>query len=188
MSSGTYTRNLQLSSGCDSIVTTFLTVHSSIQPIIIKSGDTLKSVNLYKTYQWYNESGVITGATSEKYIISKSGKYRMVITDENGCTNTSDVFTAVYSAVKVSKFEDFKYSIIPNPNKGQFVFRIDSGTKKDLTLKLLNALGQVIEIRPVKSAGINHSEEFNVSYLSKGIYYLVISSAEYQKSEKILIR
>jgi hypothetical protein len=132
--------------------------------------------------------GIITGSTSEKYVIRKSGKYHMVITDENGCINSSEVFNAVFSDIITSKYEGFRYSIIPNPNTGQFTFRIDSNPEKEVTLKLVNTLGQVIEIRDVKSAGVNHKEQFDVSYLSKGMYFLIISSERFQSGEKIVIQ
>jgi Secretion system C-terminal sorting domain len=186
--SGTYKRTFQSRSGCDSIVSTDLTVFPSYNPIIIAHGDTLQAIRQYKTYQWYNESGLIAGATTDMYVIRKSGKYHMVIKDENGCTNTSEVYNVIYSDVRINAYENFKYSIIPNPNIGQFTFRIDSDPGKGLILKLLNPLGQVIEIRPVKSVGINHMEQFNVSYLSKGIYFLNISSEQNLKTEKIIVQ
>ncbi len=68
--SGTYKRNLQSGSGCDSLVSTDLTVLPSYNPIIIVRGDTLQAIRQYKNYQWYDESGVITGATMQKSMLS----------------------------------------------------------------------------------------------------------------------
>jgi hypothetical protein len=165
-----------------------LTVLPSYHPIIIAHGDTLQAIRPYKTYQWFNESGVITGATTEKYVISKSGKYHMVITDENGCTNTSEVFNAIYSGVSARKIEEFRYSIIPNPATSQFNFRIDANPPAEMKLKLINPVGQVIEERRVRVAIVNHVEQFNVSRLSKGIYLLIISSDQKYACEKIVIQ
>jgi hypothetical protein len=186
--SGTYKRTLQSSSGCDSIVSTDLTVFPSYNPIIIAHGDTLQAIRQYKTYQWYYEADKIIGATTDPYVISKSGKYYMVITDENGCSNTSEVINAMVSDVKISKYEEFRYSIIPNPNRGEFTFRIEEAQTGNLTLKLLNPLGQVVGVRQVKHVVPNHSEQFDVSFLSKGAYFLVISSEKIQKTEKIIVQ
>jgi hypothetical protein len=186
--SGTYKRTLQSGSGCDSVVSADLTVLPSYNPIIIAHGDTLQAIRQYKTYQWYDEAGVIPGATTEKYVISNNGKYHMVIMDENGCTNTSEVFDAVYSEVSARKIEEFRYSIIPNPATSQFNFRIDANPPAELTLKFINPVGQVIENRFVKSAAVNHSEQFNVYHLSKGIYLLIISSDRKFACEKIVFQ
>jgi hypothetical protein len=187
-SSGSYKDTIPSKSGCDSIITTNLTIYPSYQPAVVFSGDTLKSVNLYKTYQWYNTSGIIPGATQSEFTINKSDIYHLVIMDDNGCTNTSGVVSAVYSEIMTRKSGEFRYSIIPNPNPGQFTFRIDSNPGKEFTLKLVNTFGQVIEMRAVKSVGINHTEQFDMSCLSKGMYYLNISSERYQAGEKIVVQ
>jgi hypothetical protein len=41
------------------------------------------------TYQWYNTSGVISGATNISYTTSTSGTYSVTITNSFGCSNTS---------------------------------------------------------------------------------------------------
>jgi len=95
---------------------------------------------------------------------------------------------AIYTSANKLAIDDFGYSIIPNPNKGKFTFRIDSDLNEEISLKLVNTIGQIIEIREVNSAVIKHVEQFDVSHLSKGIYHLVISSEKYQKSEKIVVQ
>ena len=46
--------------------------------------------------------------------------------------------------------------------------------------------GQVIETREVEPS-VDHTEQFDISHFSKGIYHLVISSDKFQKSEKIVV-
>jgi len=186
--SGTYKRSLQSKSGGDSIVTTKLTVNQSFQPEIILTGDTLKSKNAYSTYQWYDSNGLIPEATQKKYIISRSDQYQLVITDKNGCSNSSVTINAIYSYAGEIGSTNFKYSIIPNPNKGQFSFRVDSAPKDDFTLKLINPLGQVVELRKVKNAEVNHDEKFDVLHLSKGIYLLVVTTDWMNATEKIIVQ
>lgn len=186
--SGTYKRTLQSKSGCDSIVTTKLTVNQSFQPEIILTGDTLKSKNAYSNYQWYDSKGLIPEATQEKYIIDRSDKYQLVITDKNGCSNSSATINAIYSYAGEIDSTNFKYSIIPNPNTGQFSFRVDSAPKDDFTLKLINPVGQVVELRKVKNAEVNHDEKFDVLHLSKGIYLLVVTTDWMNATEKIIVQ
>jgi hypothetical protein len=185
---GSYKRTLKSKTGCDSIVTTDLSIFAEYKPEITLSGDTLSSVNQYKTYQWYNDAEIIPGANARKYIIQKGGKYRLMIMDDNGCINTSDLISAVHSDVISRQFKDFRYSVIPNPNTGKFTFRTDSNPKHEFILKLLNSTGQVIEIRPVKSTGAYHIERFDVSHLGKGFYLLIISSEKHQVAEKIVFQ
>ena len=183
-----YTENLISVSGCDSIVITNLSFYPSYQPAINIDINTLSTPLTNVSYQWCDENGDINGATDKEYTIAKSGEYYLVITDENGCKNTSAIVNAIYTSANKLAIDDFVYSIIPNPNTGKFTFRIDSDFNEEISLKLVNTIGQIIEIREVNSAVINHVEQFDVSHLSKGIYHLVISSEKYHKSEKIVVQ
>ena len=183
-----YTENLISVSGCDSIVITNLSFYPSYQPAINIDINTLSTPLTNVSYQWCDENGDINGATDKEYTIAKSGEYYLVITDENGCTDTSAIVNAIYTSANKLAIDDFVYSIIPNPNTGKFTFRIDSDFNEEISLKLVNTIGQIIEIREVNSAVINHVEQFDVSHLSKGIYHLVISSEKYHKSEKIVVQ
>jgi len=41
------------------------------------------------TYQWYKNGAAITGATNSTYSATSAGTYKVVVTDHNGCTDTS---------------------------------------------------------------------------------------------------
>jgi hypothetical protein len=186
--SGTYQRTLQSSTGCDSIVRTYLMVLPASQPEVIVKGDTLLSTVTYTSYKWKDKNGYINGATNNQFIITKSGEYYLEVVDQNGCTQVSNPINAHYSSVYLTSSGNFKYSFIPNPNQGKFTFRVDSEIKEQLVLKLLNPLGQVIEVRQVKQLYPNHTEQFDVSHLSKGIYFLNISTGDILRSEEIIVQ
>jgi hypothetical protein len=77
---------------------------------------------------------------------------------------------------------------MPNPNQGTFTFSIDSNPPEKLSVKLINGLGQVMEIREIKNPEVNQTELFNVSYLSKGVYHLIIFSDNFKEERKIVIQ
>jgi len=41
------------------------------------------------TYQWYKNGTAITGATNSTYSATSAGTYKVIVTDHNGCTDTS---------------------------------------------------------------------------------------------------
>ena len=187
-SNGIYRDTIVSNSGRDSIIITKLTIIPASRPTIDISGDTLKSINSYKEYQWFNEVGLIPGATQKKYVINQSGNYFLLITDDNDCTNTSDKINVIHTDLKVSKSRDFEFAITPNPNAGLFTCRVFQNLKKEFTLKLLNSTGQVIETRFVEPTSVNHIEQFDVSHLRGGMYYLVISTESSLNGEKIIVQ
>jgi hypothetical protein len=184
---GTY-REYRISvSGCDSTVTTRLFFYPSFVPEIRVEADTLRADDTYLAYQWRDEAGNIPGANNPEYVISRSGTFTLVATGENGCQHVSEPVQVIHSA-SPDLTEILKYAVIPNPNQGSFVFRMESGRIHDLTLKLMSATGQVIEERKIRYAPVNHTEEFAAFHVRKGIYFLVISSNDFQKTEPIIIR
>lgn len=92
------------------------------------------------------------------------------------------------SAIDNKLKDEIAIRCYPNPNKGNFTLKIDSNSTDDLSLKLVNSIGQIVEYKEVILMNESHTQEFDVSHLNKGIYYLIISSDKIQKSEKILIQ
>jgi hypothetical protein len=89
---------------------------------------------------------------------------------------------------KPMKKVEFYYSIFPNPTNGIINFRFESNPPKTLCIKLINCLGQAIETRNIDFQAYNQIEQFNLPFLSKGIYLFIISSEKEYISEKIVIQ
>ena len=108
---GSYTDVFTAANGCDSTVTTVITLSAGPSvsvtpsgPITICSGlsSTLTSsvTNSNYTYAWSDASGVISGATSMTYSVSSAGTYSLTITTPAGCSSTSN--SVVVSVTTVS--------------------------------------------------------------------------------------
>ena len=185
---GNYPDTLVSQSEYDRIVTVAIAAYPVYQPKTEVKGDTLKSVDTYLSYQWYNENGKITGAVSKTFVINKSGKYRLAVTDANGCTQSSSVVSVVYSAVDPIRTPDFNVSVFPNPGNGIFSVRMEKSTTTLMNFKLINQAGQVIDEREVQPDGVGQEEYFNIPFLQKGIYLLRITSGNVSATRKIVIR
>lgn len=185
---GQYTERFTSVSGSDSVVVTNLSFYPVTQPLISVEADTLSVPDVYNSYQWAYENTDIEGADSSSYVISMSGKYHLTVTDSNGCESTSDQVQVYKTPASLIQSNKFHYSVIPNPNNGKFSFRIDAAPMTNITLKLVNMSGQVVESRVLKETTVNHTEKFDVSNLSKGTYHLVITSGKYFNSEEIVVR
>lgn len=77
-------------SGSDTLtLINYITVNPSPSPpIIMQSNDTLYS-SLASSYQWFQDSVLISGATNPFYIPTSNGTYSVEITDSLGCTATN---------------------------------------------------------------------------------------------------
>jgi len=184
---GSHAREFETIHGCDSIVTTNLSFYPSFKPTFTVDGDTLTSNEIYSAYQWYDGGGAIAGATDRRLIMSDSGEYHLEGTSEHGCTYASDAQYVIKTYVEVYLSGEFKFSVIPNPNRGEFLFRIDSNPPHNLSVKLVNGIGQILEARIISNPLVNQTEQFNLSWLSAGVYHLVVTSDKSRYLCKIVI-
>ena len=89
-SSGTYTDVLTAVNGCDSTVTTVLTVNS-VNVNVSVTGLVVAALEPGAQYQWLDcDDGFspVNGATGQSYTATANGHYAVQIT-QNGCTDTS---------------------------------------------------------------------------------------------------
>lgn len=113
--------------------------------------------------------------------------------NDDGYTNLETylntmLLSAPVSAGNVKLNETFDFQCFPNPAKNSFTLRLNSNPAENLSLKLVNTMGQVVEYRALNLMDFNNTQVFDVSGLNEGIYYLVITSGNFQKSEKILVQ
>ncbi|MEO0468146.1 MAG: PKD domain-containing protein, partial [Bacteroidota bacterium] len=80
-------------------------------------------------------------------------------------------------------------SLFPNPAREQFTLRLDLKTAADLTLDLQNMMGQSVSIKNIDAFQGRNEVNWNVSELSKGVYFLRISNETAQMDPvKVIIR
>ncbi len=112
-SSGNYSVKVTNAYGCSAISpATTVTVIPLPVPIVTASGNTQlcpgSNVTLSTstapglTYQWYNGTTLIPGATFPVYVTATTANYTVVVTNNTGCQGTSNATSVVMNAVPSS--------------------------------------------------------------------------------------
>lgn len=146
-------------------------------PTITQNGNTLYS-NSTTGNQWYNQNGIINGATNQSYTPTESGNY-YVINTMNGCSSGSSN-TINYIFLSLQEFENSTFTIYPNPTNSSFY--IDSTNS-------INCLGASISIRNVlgqqvfKSNLTEAKQSISLEGNRKGIYFISIYNADNNLTE-----
>lgn len=93
----------KIESACQSITTN--EVELIVHPIPAKPEITQSGFDLianfepgFDNYQWYDESGAITGETTDTYTPATDGKYSVEVSSIYGCSNMSDSFEFDYQS------------------------------------------------------------------------------------------
>ncbi len=119
-------------------------------------------------YQWFRSGVAIPGANSSTYIFSVAGYYTVVITDINGCTDTSAVYI-VHGGTggggagvgNVNANNDIK--VYPNPA----TYSIHIEAAKMLNVKILSPDGKVVLVK-------SNTNDIDITSLANGFYMIML--------------
>lgn len=84
--------------------------------------------------------------------------------------------------------EDLVNKIYPNPAKDELTIEIQSEKRQQISIQLLNQLGEVIKVVSLEHEGMGSiiSQVLDISEMSSGIYYLSVSTQDKVYTEKIV--
>jgi PKD repeat protein len=128
--------------------------------------------------QWYEQStGLISGATSQTYVPIVNGNYFTVVTDINGCTDTSNVYNMTTVGIANEKLPGI--NIYPNPSSGKFTLELNESS----IVEIYDALGSLIYNASFEKG------KHNLSYsLADGVYLLRATNERGSRSMSLFIQ
>ena len=148
-------------------------------PAISQNNYTLTS-SPESSYQWYFNNTLINGATSQSYTVTQTGNYSVVVTDVNGCTNSSIALNVIVTGLEdIISFED-QILIYPNPSKEQFTVQ---AFNYNFDLVITDIFGR----RIYENKNVVSQTRIDASRFQNGIYFIQATSEKSKYSKKIVI-
>ncbi len=135
-------------------------------PVISQSADTLYSSTALH-YQWYFNGTLLLDDTLPSIALTSNGQYNVVVTDSNGCSNTSNLFAV--SGLGILALESALFIISPNP--AHEVVTISSTNRPITKAELFDYTGKLVQQQNCPSCGLY---TFDVKDLSAGTYYVKV--------------
>ena len=157
-------------SGCDSVITTYLSVNM-VDTSVSQIGNSLICNNPGASYQWIqcNPISIINGATNQTYTPTSNGTYAVIIAESN-CKDTSACHTFVVTGNENVLLKN-QISVYPNPTSDWI--HIEAGQLSDAApCTLYDAQGHVLMEQPLQQGTI----ALNLTSLASGFYYLKIGA------------
>jgi hypothetical protein len=136
---------------------------------ITQDGDTLIANEANAaSYQWLDcaTNQPLAGATSRKVLLKKDGSYKLLVTNTNGCTATSDCISVI---VLANEDSDFQTSIVLFPNPSQNILKLKTDQNIQ-SIMIIDGLGKKI-VAP-------NQKEINISALAAGTYILWVETKQ----------
>jgi hypothetical protein len=112
-------------------------------------------------------------------------------------TNNADYYASlsgadhtgiIYKSMAATSDLDGTVRILPNPNEGLFTFSFMSNTASDITVDVLNTLGQSVHHENLIAFEGTFQKEMDLTHMSEGIYYLKIGRGDNVSVHKIIYR
>ncbi|MBW8050924.1 MAG: T9SS type A sorting domain-containing protein, partial [Cytophagales bacterium] len=152
------------------------------------------------SYQWYL-NGSPVGFNSSTYTtpsLTSNAQVYCVMTSSSSCANPTSATSGTTTITVVNTTPpcgvgiadiDFinNLNIHPNPNTGEFIIEMEITQPKDLEIKLLNAIGQVIYEEGLNKYAGKYQKTIDVGKQATGIYTLQLLSDEGIINRKIII-
>ena len=182
---GTYNDTLTAANGCDSTITTNLTIYSHVVSIISQSGNYITVNTIGGTspyiYQWN------TGETTQTITPLADGDYWVIITDVNSCESDSVFFTVDWFHTSIAEININKLSIYPNPSNDVFNIVFGSNSKQDIDLRIHNVLGEVIFTETLTEFSGDYNRTVDMTPYPNAIYILQLSTQDETSTKKLVL-
>jgi hypothetical protein len=183
-SSGTYTDVFQSISGCDSVVTTELTVLNPILNLEVNVVDNvLSSLESNATYQWVdcaNGNAPIANQTGQSFTALTNGLYAVELTDLT-CFLTQMSACLTIDHIDLNEFDlGSSFKIYPNPVSSSFTIKSENIDLKKI--KIYNLEGKII----FESSSLNSDFEINAINWSSGVYNIELMTDKQTFHQKIV--
>lgn len=181
---GLFTDTLTSIDGCDSTVTTLLTVANAIDISIVMTGVTLSANNgNATTYQWLdcgNGNAPISGETNATFSPLLDGEYAVEITEGN-CKDTSACF--IVNGVGISEqYPLSNISVYPNPSSGIVKIQLPNDLKS-VNLQLADVTGKVL----IENLLLNKEvSQLDLTLFPTGIYIVKLSIEDAIKTLRLI--
>lgn len=175
--SGKYVQVIANAAGCDSTITLDLTLLPVPEPVITVKEFVLGVSSKYASYQWIFNDQPIPGATDSVYHVTANGQYRVAVVTEDGCKDTSEVYT-VDNVTGIGQQTGFAHQIRIYPNPSSDLLYIDAPVEVDV---------RIIGVEGKLHLSEKSTNKLSVKNLAVGIYFVNLfdSKGNLLKVEKL---
>jgi hypothetical protein len=118
-----------------------------------------------KFYSNWDLNGTTSGSQLEPWLDPSS----------TGTTTLDGIYKPGTSAAINEKSNNSNFEVYPNPNNGQFDINLNLENTNDVTIEIVDALGQTIQSVQIENAQ-NTIYSFDINEKSSGIYFVKVSS------------
>jgi len=166
------------SCGIGSPYTIGITINTPTTPIITLNGNILQSSSATGN-QWYNQNGLISGATGQNYTTLINGDYYVIVTLLGCSSDTSNILNVIITGIEVA--ENNKHiKVYPNPASNELIIEAN-GNNETINFEIYNSVGQLV----FKGSLLNKTIVQTGSFAT-GVYMIKLDGGKTFEFKKII--
>ncbi|MFN5793752.1 MAG: GEVED domain-containing protein [Bacteroidota bacterium] len=169
-----------LCSSTDEVIVTVNALPAA--PAINQNGAELVCGTVAASYQWFANGVLIAGATNQNYTPTANGTYTVEVYNSNGCSAVSQPFNFI--TVSINELVKTEITVYPNPNTG--MFRISGTLDGNVTMDLVNILGEKIAVIYQGGSNSNFNQEVDFTNVANGVYFIRVNTNQGTILKKII--
>lgn len=150
---------------------------------ISQSGSILIASAGFSSYQWLKDGSALTGENNDSLDITDNGNYEVVVTDQYGCSDTSQVI-AVTDLGIANPAQGLGMKLYPNPATESVNLFINIDLTIGANMRIIDQLGRIVVSQQITQ----QSTLLDASTMSSGIYLVVIDYDGWQVTRKLEVR
>ncbi|MFN8323707.1 MAG: T9SS type A sorting domain-containing protein [Chitinophagales bacterium] len=183
VNSGTYSVVVTVN-GCSSQPGTVNVVINAkpATPTISQNGNVLTS-SAASSYQWYLNSGVLSGATQQSYTVTQTGWYSVEVSNTQSCSSISDSLYVVATSIEAVNL-DKVINIVPNPFSTQFEIKVSTSVQNmnGWSVTITDELGRQVYV----NRQLDYINYVDLSNHASGIYFVNLNTGKERRTFKVV--
>lgn len=155
---------------------------------VTQTGNTLLAYPAGYSYQWYTGlpgANPIAGATNQFYNVTITGFYCVVVSRNAYCSDTACID---HIPNGIDELSDNNWSVYPNPNDGSFTLSLDMMKDETAEMKVLDALGQVVDLRIFEAKTGKQDFYITNKKFATGIYFIQLRTENGVGLKRMLVK
>ena len=180
---GSYSVQITNSAGCSSAASAAVDITVNplpAAPVITQNVGTL-STAASGSLQWFLNGAALPSATGSSIEASQNGNYTVVVTDANGCSNTSEVFA--FNSVGLSEVGAANWNVYPNPSNGNFFISVPNAGPTATYYTVHDATGKLV----LQGALTSTVSAIQLPDAQSGMYFLRIVQHDESSTRRIVV-
>ena len=180
----TYAVTVTDANGCTSADTVNVTIYT-VSPVTITENAGVLTSDATSGNQWYEQTlGIIAGETNQTYTPTITGNYYVIVTDVNGCIDTSNVISFLISVNSYASSSSI--SVYPNPANAQVWIDVVNKNSSQTKIEIRTLDGKLLFENRVNSLG-NTRISVDLKEFASGIYIIKATSNENTSIQKLVV-